>query len=69
MLGLTIILVIFSLLLNILIRQVLISNMESNIKTSLEEIMRSTREYVKYRLAISSSLSDIDWQLALRFQI
>ncbi|MDT8717130.1 HAMP domain-containing histidine kinase [Clostridium sp. 19966] len=60
MLGLTIILVIFSLLLNILIRQVLISNMESSIKTSLEEIMRSTREYVKYRLAISSSFSDTD---------
>lgn len=51
---------IFSLLLNVLIRQALISNMESSIKTSLEEIMRSTREYVKYRLAINASFSDID---------
>lgn len=51
---------IFSLLLNIMIRQVLISNMENSIKTSLEEIMRSTREYVKYRLAISNSFSDRD---------
>lgn len=60
MLGITIILMIFSLLLNIMIRQVLISNMENSIKTSLEEIMRSTREYVKYRLAISNSFSDRD---------
>lgn len=60
MLGLSIILMIFSLLLNIMIRQVLLSNMESSIRTSLEEIMRSTREYVKYRLAISSSFSDMD---------
>lgn len=59
-LGITIILMIFSLLLNIMIRQVLISNMESSIKTSLEGIMRSTREYVKYRLAITSSFSDKD---------
>lgn len=51
---------IFSLLLNILIRQAMISNMESSIKTSLEGIMRSTREYVKYRLAINPSFSDID---------
>lgn len=36
------------------------SNMESGIKTSLEEIMKSTREYVKYRLAINASYSDID---------
>lgn len=60
MLGLTVILVIFSLLLNVLIRQVLISNMENSIKSSLEEITKSTREYVKYRLAINDFLTDSD---------
>ncbi len=57
-LGLTSILIGFSIILNFLIREVLLSNLENNISISLEEIMKSSREYVKYRLVLNNSISD-----------
>jgi len=54
-LGLSVILVTLGLVLNILIRQVLVTNMESRANESLKEIMNSTHEYIKYRLAATSS--------------
>lgn len=51
-LALSIILIALAVTINVLIRQVLISNMESNINTSLKNTMNTTREYVKYRLVI-----------------
>jgi len=53
--GLSVILIALGLVLNILIRQALISNMESRINDSLKEIMNSTSEYIKYRLITNSS--------------
>ena len=54
-LGLSVILIALGLALNILIRQALVSNMESRVNESLKEIMNSTSEYIKYRLITNSS--------------
>lgn len=51
-LALSIILIVLAVTINVLIRQVLISNMENNINASLKSVMNTTREYVKYRLVI-----------------
>ncbi|QAA31976.1 histidine kinase [Clostridium manihotivorum] len=59
-LAISIILIAFSLILNILIRQVLVYNMENSISRSMEDIMKSSREYVKYRLMVNDKLSDDD---------
>jgi signal transduction histidine kinase len=40
--------------LNILINQVLIKNMEDNVKDSLLKLMKSSNEYVKYKLLINA---------------
>ena len=52
--GLFIILVTLGLGLNILIRQVLIENMEVSINNSLNEVIKSTGEHIKYRLIADS---------------
>jgi len=52
--GLFIILVTLGLGLNILIRQVLIENMEAGISNSLNEVIKSTGEHIKYRLIADS---------------
>lgn len=52
--GLFIILVTLGLGLNILIRQVLIENMEGSINNSLNEVIKSTSEHIKYRLIADS---------------
>jgi len=55
-LGITSILVVLGILLNISIRNVLTKNMETTLNNSLNEIMKSTREAVKYRLTIDDSV-------------
>lgn len=45
-LALSIILIALAVTINVLIRQVLISNMENNINASLKSVMNTTREYV-----------------------
>lgn len=52
--GLFIILVTLGLGLNISIRQVLIENMEGSIANSLNEVIKSTGEHIKYRLIADS---------------
>lgn len=54
MLSLSVILVVLGIILNIIIRQALISNMEQQISNSLKEVMKSTQEYIKYTLIIDS---------------
>jgi signal transduction histidine kinase len=54
-LGLAMILIALGVILNLLLRQVLISNMEGSVNNALQETMNSTREYVRYRLAINRS--------------
>lgn len=55
-LGITSILIVLGILLNISIRNVLTKNMETSLNNSLNEIMNSTREAVKYRLTIDDSV-------------
>lgn len=57
-LGLIVILVALGIALNILIRQILITNMENSINNSLKEVMNSSREYIKYRLVVNNSSLD-----------
>ncbi|MGL5153208.1 MAG: ATP-binding protein [Clostridium sp.] len=54
-LGLSIILIVFGIVLNLFIKQVLIIKMEDTIKHSLQELMVSSRENIKYRIAIDKS--------------
>lgn len=54
MISLSVILVVLGIILNIIIRKALISNMEHQINNSLKEVMKSTQEYVKYTLIIES---------------
>lgn len=54
MLGLSVILLVLGVILNIIIRQTLTSNMEQQVSNSLKEVMKSTKEYVKYTLIIDS---------------
>lgn len=54
MISLSVILVVLGIILNIIIRKALISNMEQQINNSLKEVMKSTQEYVKYKLIIDS---------------
>lgn len=53
-LGLSIILVVLGIVLNVVIREALETNMENTISSSLKEVMNGTEEYVKYELVISS---------------
>jgi hypothetical protein len=53
--GLSLILITLGVLLNILIRQTLTSNMEKNVDYYLKVIMNSTHEYIKYRLITNGS--------------
>lgn len=48
--GLTIILVIMGVALNLLIRQVFENNLENAIRTSMRDIMNNSREYINYRM-------------------
>lgn len=54
MVGLSVILVTLGIILNIIIRQALISNMEEQINNSLKEVMKSTQEHIRYTLIIDS---------------
>ena len=56
-LAITSILIILGIALNISIRNVLTTNMETTINNSLKEIMNSTREAVKYTLTLNGSLN------------
>lgn len=58
--GLFIILVTLGLGLNMLIRQVLIENMEGSITNSLNEVIKSTSEHIKYRLIADSMATNED---------
>lgn len=55
-LGISSILIILGIVLNISIRNVLLSNLEKSVNSSLSELMNSTRETIKYRLTIDDSL-------------
>lgn len=48
--GLSIILIIMGVALNLLIRQIFENNLENAIKTSMKDIMNNSREYISYRL-------------------
>jgi len=54
MLGLSAILLVLGIILNIIIRQALTSNMEQQVNNSLKEVMKSSQEYIKYTLIIDS---------------
>lgn len=54
-LGLTIIYVFSSIILNILIRQVFDSNLENIIKNSMKDVMENTSEYIEYNSAANES--------------
>ncbi|MCY6958104.1 HAMP domain-containing sensor histidine kinase [Clostridium brassicae] len=53
--GLTFILIVSVLVMNIAITKVLNSNMEKGINNSLKQVMNSTHEYIKYKLVTNSS--------------
>ena len=50
--SLSIVFIVLLVAINFITREVLISNMESTVYSSLKEIMNSTREYIKYRLIL-----------------
>ena len=54
--GILTILIVLGVVMNFSISTILKKDMESNIINSLEEIMKSTREAIKYRLTIDPSL-------------
>lgn len=53
--GLLFILIVSVVIMNIAIRNVLSSNMESSINTSVKQVMNSTHEYIKYKLMTNSN--------------
>lgn len=50
--SLSIIFIVLLVNINIITKEILISNMESTVYSSLKEVMNSTREYVKYRVIL-----------------
>lgn len=55
--GILVILIILGMIMNFSISSILKRDMECNITNSLEEIMKSTREAIKYRLTIDPSVN------------
>lgn len=56
--SLSIVFIVLLVAINFITREVLMSNMESTVYSSLKEVMSSTREYVKYRLIIDELQSN-----------
>ena len=54
--GILSILIILGIVMNFSIASILKRDMESNVMNSLEEIMKSTRESIKYRLTIDTEI-------------
>ena len=54
--GILSILIVLGIVMNLSIASILKRDMESNIMNSLEEIMKSTRESIKYRLTIDTEI-------------
>ncbi|MDP4090641.1 MAG: histidine kinase, partial [Bacillota bacterium] len=56
--GLSVIILLSGIALNLLIRQVFQSSLENSIKTSMADLMKNTREYIRYRIGISGKALD-----------
>lgn len=52
--GLSFILIIMGLILNLLIVQIFKANLENSIKNSMKDIMKNSREYINYKLTIKN---------------
>lgn len=55
--GISLILILLGIIMNLSISYILKMDMESSVVSSLEEVMKSTREAIKYRLAIDTSIN------------
>lgn len=60
-LGLSIIFILSGIILNISIRQIFKSNLENTIKNSMNDMMKSSREYIRYNMVLKGSISSEDF--------